>query len=72
VRDWEARRGIKEWLTAHFPENRSYKPTLDQLPLTRLLDFSVLRQADLPCFGTLERALAFLGQGGSGEVYPRS
>jgi hypothetical protein len=67
---WESKRGIKEWLTAHFPPNRSYKPTLDQLPLTRLLDFPVLRDADLPCFGTLERALAFLAAGTAGEVYP--
>jgi hypothetical protein len=68
--DWESRRGIKEWLTAHFPPNRSYKPTLDQLPLTRLISFSLLREADLPCFGTLERALAFLAEGNAGEVYP--
>lgn len=67
---WESRRGIKEWLSAHFPPNRSYKPTLDQLPLTRLLDFPTLRDADLPCFGTLERALTFLAKGHTGEVYP--
>lgn len=68
---WESRRGIKEWLTAHFPPNRSYKPTLDQLPLTRMIDFHDLRQADLPCFGTLERALRFLAEGSPGRVYPR-
>lgn len=68
---WESRRGIKEWLSAHFPPNRSYKPTLDQLPLTRMVDFSDLRQAKLPCFGTLERALALLSKGSAGEVYPR-
>jgi hypothetical protein len=68
---WESRRGIKEWLSDHFPPNRSYKPTLDQLPLTRLIDFDVLRNADLPCFGTLERALGFLAEGGAGEVYPQ-
>jgi len=67
---WESRRGIKEWLTSHFPSNRSYKPTLDQLPLTRLIDFSVLRQSNLPCFGTLERALQFLAKGEAGGVYP--
>ena len=67
---WESRRGIKEWLSGHFPPNRSYKPTLDQLPLTRLIDFGVLRNADLPCFGTLERALGFLAEGSAGEVYP--
>jgi len=68
---WESKRGIKEWLSDHFPPNRSYKPTLDQLPLTRLIDFSILRQADLPCFGTLERALGFLAGGSAGEVYPQ-
>jgi hypothetical protein len=68
--DWEARRDIKGWLSAHFPPNRSYKPTLDQLPLTRLIDLSLLREADLPCFGTLERALTFLGEGSPGGVYP--
>jgi hypothetical protein len=67
---WEARRGIKEWLSAHFPPNRSYKPTLDQLPLTRLIDFPTLRESELPCFGSLERALTFLARGAAGEVYP--
>jgi hypothetical protein len=66
---WEGRRGIKEWLTAQFPPSRSYKPTLDQLPLTRLVDFSTLRQAELACFGTLERAVHSLALG-PGSVYP--
>ncbi|HEY2293929.1 MAG TPA: DUF4276 family protein [Thermoanaerobaculia bacterium] len=68
---WESRRGIKEWLSDHFPPNRIYKPRIDQLPLTRLINFDVLRNADLPCFGTLERALGFLAEGGAGEVYPQ-
>lgn len=68
---WESRRGIKEWLSDHFPQNRIYKPRLDQLPLTRLIDFGVLRNTDLPCFGTLERALRFLAEGSAGEVYPQ-
>lgn len=68
---WEARRGVKEWLSAHFPPNRSYKPTMDQLPLTRMIDFSALRDADLACFGTLERALAFLA-GETAGAYPGS
>ena len=68
---WEARRGIKEWLSGRFPQNRSYKPTLDQLPMTRMLDFDRLRNADVPCFGTLERALHFLTQPqGIRKVYP--
>ena len=67
----ESVRGVKEWLSGRFASGRSYKPTLDQLSLTRMIDFSVLRETELPCFGTLERALSFLaaGRGGSG-VYP--
>lgn len=69
--DWEAKRGVKEWLTENMPMGRSYKPTLDQLPLTRMIDIPTLRHADVPSFGTLERALAFLAAnfGGAG-VYP--
>lgn len=68
---WEARRGIKEWLTNHFPSNRSYKPTLDQLPMTRMIDLAVLREAKVPCFQTLERALQFLqGSLATSAVYP--
>lgn len=69
---WESRRGVKEWLSAHFPPGKRYKPTLDQLPLTRLLDLPTLRAADVPCFGTLERALAFLDAHweAPGGVYP--
>lgn len=69
--DWEAKRDVKGWLTAHFPPGRAYKPTLDQLPLTRMIDLPTLRAAGVPSFGTLERALGFLATrfGGSG-VYP--
>ncbi len=69
---WEARRGIKEWLSGHYPSGRVYKPTLDQLPLTRKLDFDVLRQANVPSFGSLERAIRFLRMhwGEPGMVYP--
>ena len=68
---WERLRGIKEWLSKQYPPNRIYKPTLDQLPLTRMIDFAALRRADLPCFGTFERALAFLVDGTAGSSYPR-
>jgi hypothetical protein len=69
--DWEAKRGVKEWLTEHFPPGRSYKPPLDQLPLTRMIDIPTLRAASVPCFGTLERALAFLASSfGASGVYP--
>lgn len=70
----EAIRGVKEWLSRHFPRGSSYKPTLDQLPLTRMIDFTRLRACGLPCFGTLERALRFLAdaRGRAGAVYPQS
>ncbi len=58
----ESLRGVKEWLSAHMPPGRAYKPTLDQLPLTRMVDFQLLCRATppLPCFGSLESALKFL------------
>ncbi len=69
---WEAKRGVKEWLSHHFPRNRRYKPTLDQLPMTRMLDFDRVRKAEVPCFGTLERAVTFLNRSrNAGDVYPR-
>lgn len=70
--DPESIRGVKEWLSRHFPPGSSYKPTLDQLPLTRMIRFDRLRSCGLPCFGTLERALTFLVQarGCIGRVYP--
>lgn len=69
---WEARRGIKEWLSARLPRGRRYKPTVQQLAMTRKVDFETLRAAEVPSFGSLERGLRFLaghlGQGGG--VYP--
>ena len=56
---WEAVRGVKEWLSKQLPPGRAYKPTVDQYDMTRQLDFARLRTADVPCFGTLERALWF-------------
>ena len=69
---WEAHRGVKEWLSGHFPKGRSYKPTVDQLPMTRMIDLDVLAAAGVPCFGTLERALQFLVRADTspGDVYP--
>lgn len=68
-------RGVKEWLSTHMPPGRSYKPTVDQLPMTRMIDFNLLRSADppLPCFGSLERALRFLSDqivSRTANVYP--
>jgi hypothetical protein len=69
---WESRRGIKEWLSSKMPSGRSYKPTVDQLSMTQKIDLEVLRAANVPCFGSLERALQFLGDriGIPGSVYP--
>jgi len=66
-------RGVKGWLSRHFPPNTIYKPTMDQLPMTRMIDFAVLRSATPPVhsFGSLERALQFLASATKpGEVYP--
>ena len=69
---YESIRGVKEWLSKNMPSGHAYKPTFDQLTLTRMLDFTLLRQSGLPCFGTLERALQFLADPtpGPGRVYP--
>ncbi len=69
---WEARRGIKEWLSGQLPRGRSYKPTVDQLSMTRQIDLPILREAGVPSFGTLERAIGFLATHlhQPGAVYP--
>jgi hypothetical protein len=72
----ESVRGVKEWLSHRMPPGHSYKPTVDQLPLTRMIDFPTLRTSSppLPCFGSLERALRFLAnqiQRHQREIYPR-
>lgn len=65
-------RGVKEWLTDRFPQSLAYKPTIDQLPFTRMIDFELIRDAEsVPCFFTLERALRFLSDNiGRGGVFP--
>ncbi len=68
---WESKRGVKEWLTRNYPKNRCYRETLDQLPMTRMVDLERLRKANVPCFGTLERAVQFLARSSdAGAVYP--
>ncbi|MBK7400059.1 MAG: hypothetical protein IPJ34_28355, partial [Myxococcales bacterium] len=52
--DFEALRGVKEWLTHHMAQRKRYKPAVDQLPLTRMVDFDVVRQKGLPWFGSLD------------------
>jgi hypothetical protein len=68
--DPEGIRNVKGWLTQHFPSSVSYKPTLDQLPLTRMLDLEVLRAASLGSFRRLENAIRFFKIAGPGDVYP--
>lgn len=68
--DPEGIRGVKEWLSKRFSKGKIYKPTLDQLPLTRWIDFDVLRASGVRSFRTLENALRFLGTDGSAGVYP--
>ena len=68
---WEAKRGLKERLSAMMPEGQAYKPSVDQLAFTQMIDLDELAASDVPCFGTLERALVFLATAGPGEVYPR-
>lgn len=67
---WESRRDIKGWLTSQMPHGRAYKPTLDQLPLTQMLDIEALLRTDVPCIGTLVRALQFLTDASSGTYPP--
>lgn len=70
--DPEQIRDVKGWLSERFRQGRVYKPSVDQLPMTRMLDFGALRASALPCFGSLERALRFLSsqRGKAGAVYP--
>ncbi|MCL2725237.1 MAG: hypothetical protein FWD69_12460 [Polyangiaceae bacterium] len=65
-------RGVKEWLSKQMGPGKIYKPSVDQLALTRLVSFSIVRDSGLAWFGTLERALAFLAKnvGVHGAVYP--
>lgn len=70
--DPESIRDAKGWLSRHMPKGRKYKETLDQLPLTRMVDFGIVRNQGLPWFGTLERGLGHLASAAPGEVgvYP--
>lgn len=71
-KSWESRRGIKEWLSGQLPRGRAYKPTVDQLRMTQKLDFQRIREANVPSFGSLERAIRFLAEhwGQRCFVYP--
>jgi hypothetical protein len=67
----EANRDAKGIISDFMQDGRRYKPTLDQLPLTRMIDFDKLRDSMLPCFGTLERCLRHLSENHHRQgVYP--
>ena len=68
---WEAKRDIKGILSAMMPQGHAYKPSVDQLAFTQMIDLDELAAAEVPCFGTLERAVTFLSTAGPREVYPR-
>ena len=72
-KSWEAKRGIKEWLSNNFKGNKSYKPTLDQLPMTRSIDFEILDKSGLACYDTLKRAIVYLSKNMEipKKVYPK-
>jgi len=67
--DPEAVRSAKKEINRFLPRTHPYKETTHQIALTRLLDLAMLRASGLPCFGTLERAVAFLLERPRG-VYP--
>lgn len=69
-KDPQGLRGAKKVIDRFLPRNRPYRETTHQLAMTRLLDFAVLRTSELPCFGTLERALEFVLMTGGEGVYP--
>jgi hypothetical protein len=68
--DPEEIRNAKKALTEHYPRGKAYRPSTDQLALTRMLDFEMLRARGVRAFGTLERAFRFLAAPGAAGVYP--
>jgi hypothetical protein len=67
----ESKRDAKKELNDLFPGNMIYKPSIHQLPLTQLSKIEWLREAQLPCFGSLERALRHLAHPQPGKIcYP--
>jgi hypothetical protein len=69
--DPHRKRDAKGWISANMSAGRSYKPTVDQKPMTQLVDLELVRDVGLPWFGTLERALRFLSENlGSQGAYP--
>lgn len=63
--DPENVRGAKEWLTSKMPQGQRYKPTVDQLALTKLFDLDQARRAD--SFDKLYRDVGRLLQEAGGQ-----
>ena len=68
----EGPRGAKQWLSRNMPDGVAYKPTTDQLAMTRLLQLDDERLNGLPSFRRLRRGLRFLSAniGVRGSAYP--
>ncbi|MBM4029694.1 MAG: DUF4276 family protein [Planctomycetes bacterium] len=59
-------RGAKEWLRDHMPQNRPYKPRIDQPALTSVFDLQAARRADSfdKCYREIVRLLTALTREG--------
>lgn len=67
----ESIRDAKGLISSALSGTTSYKPTTDQLSLTQAIDINLLRQTQLPSFGSLERAILNLSNNqNSFVVYP--
>jgi hypothetical protein len=67
----ESKRDAKGFLSDALISNSGYKPSIDQLALTQALDVKILRNLNVPCFGTFERCIKHLIENkGKFSVYP--
>jgi len=55
----EEKRGVKEWLNANMPEGRRYRETVNQLKMTRCIEFERTHELSRS-FRRLEHAIAEL------------
>jgi hypothetical protein len=70
----EQPRDAKGWIGRELFGGLPYKPTIHQLPLTRLMGINELRSADLSSYRRLESGLTFLAEevrSGGRAVYPQ-
>lgn len=71
--DPEAPRDAKGWVSKHLMGGASYKPTIHQYPLTKVMGVTELQVADLSSFRRLQSAMHFLADevaNGRAGVYP--